>query len=391
MSNQEDKDWTSISKSKILQPEEIDFVIYHDPCADGTGSAYVIWLLNKLKDSLDKIEFFPTNHGRPPPDIKGKNVLICDFSYSYETIQQMMIDAEKLLIIDHHITAKKELQFIPDEFKIFDMNHSGAMLTWLYVFSTHEPPLFLKYIEDRDIWKKEFNDIDKFAAWWYTLPMDFDIYYKYHDDDLFLKMIENTGSAYQELNKYNIDNSSSFAVPKFCKIGNKFYFVAYLNTTTLKSDIGNKIFDIFPLIDFSAVYSINDKKNCTNFSLRSTNKHTDVSLVAKFLRGGGHRNASGVLVSHVTNILPSTIYDSGHLYKVLKYLYVTPHKFKNIKRIYNLVYCNIPILKWEFGSYILQEKYIGFLNIIHFIFILEKHCTLNKRTCPFIFFSVKKL
>ena len=106
------------------------------------------------------------------------------------------------------------------------------------------------------------------------------------------------GKIYRELNKMNTNELSKYAVPKFikikCKNTENFYLVSHINSNILKSDIGNKIMDIFPCCDFSVVYSVKDNSNITIFSLRSTNHHTDVSNVAKILGGSGHRNASGL-------------------------------------------------------------------------------------------------
>lgn len=51
------------------------------------------------------------------------------------------------------------------------MTHSGAMLTWFYFFPEIEPPLLIKYIEDRDIWTKALPNTDDFSSWFYTLPL----------------------------------------------------------------------------------------------------------------------------------------------------------------------------------------------------------------------------
>ena len=61
--------------------------------------------------------------------------------------------ARGLIVIDHHLTAKEALQKIPDANKIFDMRQSGATLAWNYFHPRHEIPMFLRYVEDRDLWR----------------------------------------------------------------------------------------------------------------------------------------------------------------------------------------------------------------------------------------------
>lgn len=344
--------------TKNLKPTEVNFVIYHANCCDGTGSAFSFYLFNKHRTKkISNVQYHAAFHGSKPPDVTGKNVLICDFSYKREVLFDMIKKANKLLIIDHHISAEKELSEIDETYQIFDMTHSAAYLTWKYFFPNKQVPKLIQYIEDRDIWKKELEYIDEFSAWFFTLPHDFEIYDKYCDDKLLMEMIKTKGIFYKELNDFYIVNASSSIVPKFTKINNKFYFIAYLNATILKSDIGNKIFDIFPNIDFSAIYNINDRNNCTKFSLRSTNKHVDVSTLSSYLGGGGHRNASGVVIKYVTNELKSSICSNNKLYKNLKQIYFD--RITILGKKYNIVYMKSCSHQYELSKYLLQTKYIN--------------------------------
>lgn len=340
-------------KTKDLQPDDVNVVIFHSPCSDGTGSELCAkkYLNEKFPDK--DVKYYPMAIGAlPPQGLEGKNVLICDYSYRKDVLNDLLTKVNKLLIIDHHLSAEKDLENIDDKNKIFSMNFSGAMLTWFYFFPQIESPLLIKYIQDRDIWTKKLSHTDDFASWFYTLPMTYEEYSKYLDDDLLLEMINTKGISYGELNNINIIQAVDYAVPKFCKIKTKYYMVAYLNTTVLKSDIGNKIFNEYPLIDFSAVYSINDATDSTSFSLRSTNKHADVSKIAFDLGGGGHRNASGIKVDYVTNYLPGKIIDNGQLYSQLYNI-----RYEQYNDKYNIVYMQSSVYQYELGSYLLQNKY----------------------------------
>lgn len=350
-------DWKEIVKTKELQPEEVDVVIYHSPCSDGTGSAYVAWKYLSTKFPERHVSYFPMNIGAPPPlGLEGKNVLICDYSYRKDVLLDLMKKVKKLLVIDHHKSAEKDLKDIDDKYKIFHMGHSGAMLTWFYFFPEYHAPLMIEYIQDRDIWTKKLPNTDDFASWFHTLPFDFNEYDKYSDDVVLKNMINVKGISFGELNNYYSNQAVDYAVPKFCRIKDKYYFVAYVNSTVCKSDIGNLIFNKFPLIDFSAVYSISDSSDSTSFSLRSTDKHADVSEIAFSLNGGGHRNASGLKMNYVTNRLPGEVYDNGRLYNELKNIY---YKTLTInEKTYNVVYMACSIYKTKLGTYLLQNKYM---------------------------------
>ena len=92
---------------QILKPEEVNFVIYHYPCSDGLISAFSAW--KYFNNNNNNITYYPAAYHKNPPNVKGKNVLICDFSYDYYVLLDMIKNANKLLIIDHHKTAEEKL------------------------------------------------------------------------------------------------------------------------------------------------------------------------------------------------------------------------------------------------------------------------------------------
>ncbi|AYV77006.1 MAG: DHH family phosphohydrolase [Barrevirus sp.] len=339
-----------------LTPDEVDYVIYHNPCSDGTAAGMAAWKYLKNKFPERQVIYKGMAMGQPPPDdIKGKNLLICDYSYKKDVILDLLTKVNKLLIIDHHRSAEKDLQDIDNKYKIFDMKKSGATLTWSYFFPNTEMPLLFKYIEDRDIWTKKLVNTDDFASAFYILPHDFELYEKYLDENLLLSLINVTGPKYQELNAYYTDQAVSYSVPKFCKIKGKYYLVASVNTSILKSDIGNKIFDKYPLIDFSISYSIYDSSNTTSISLRSTDKHADVSKIATKFGAGGHRNASGMRLEYISNAIPSKSYDHGEIYNYLENVYFGSLTIDN--QIINIIYLHTTLYQFQLGKYFLQTKY----------------------------------
>ncbi len=340
---------------QMLQPDEVDYVIYHSPCSDGTGSGLVAWKYLSAKFPDRKVIYKPMPIGAPPPDdITGRNVLVCDYSYKKDVVADILTKVNKLLIIDHHKTAEKELEGVDTVNKIFDMNHSGAALTWNYFYPNTTLPLLLAYIEDRDIWKKALPGTDDFASAIHVLPHEFPVYDKYLDDMALMDLVNNTGVKYNELNDYYSNQAVGYSVPKFSKIKGKFYFVGYVNTTILKSETGNRIFTQYPLSDFSVCYSLGDKANSTAMSLRSTNDRVDVSKIATKFNFGGHRNASGMRLEYISNTIPGKTYDHGEIYKILENVYFDTLKLDDLN--INIIYLHSTFYKHQLGSYFLQTK-----------------------------------
>ncbi len=145
---------------------------------------------------------------------------------------------------------------------------------------------------------------------------------------------------------------------KFQNINGSYLFIVYLNTTVLKSDIGNSLIndDYYKYADFACVYSINDKQNSTSFSLRSGDRNYPCCEVAKIIGGGGHRNASGASLGTVTNCLPFTVLDNGHLYNSLKTVYQDSITVKDNNL--NIVYATADYRRYEMAKFLLQTKYI---------------------------------
>ena len=99
----------------MLEPSSVDCVIYHANCTDGFGSAFSAWKLLG-----NRAEYYACTHGTKPPNVKGKNVVILDFSFDNKTTKRLIKDANNLLVIDHHKSAMVELHDISN--RIFVMS-----------------------------------------------------------------------------------------------------------------------------------------------------------------------------------------------------------------------------------------------------------------------------
>lgn len=331
----------------MLDISNIDFVIYHHPCPDGYACAWII--NNYFKDK--HIKFYPTNYGIDPPNVYNKNVIICDFSYSYKNIKKMIDDTKgNLLIIDHHKSAKENLEKIDNEYKIFDMNRSGVGLVWTKFYGEKSPPLLLKYIEDNDLWKHELYYSKEFTALLQTIDLTTDSFNKLSDDIFFEEKLRDA-KHYIAINNCHIENALSHIYFRIDLLNDgRFYLIAYVNSTHLISNIGNEIIKKYPLVDFAAVYHITEKG--TKFSLRSSNEHVDVSLIAKQYGGGGHRNASGLLINKPVNGLKEKYYNIKNPYNIIKQsiIFELPNNQK-------LLLINFDDYHYELACCFLKNKY----------------------------------
>jgi hypothetical protein len=73
------------------------------------------------------------------------------------------------------------------------------------------------------------------------------------------------------------------------------YVIPVVNATSLWSEVGEELLNLYPEYPFVGAYHIT-KKGDIKWSLRSRGEF-DVSAVAKLYGGGGHKNAAGILVT----------------------------------------------------------------------------------------------
>src|SRR6266568_4571929 len=93
-------------------------IISHAHCSDGLSAAWVFYKI------YPDATFVFAKYGDAPPDVNGKEVYILDFSYPRETLLKTNAQARGLLVLDHHKSAKEDLEDLL--FCQFDMNRSGT-------------------------------------------------------------------------------------------------------------------------------------------------------------------------------------------------------------------------------------------------------------------------
>lgn len=263
------------------------YIIYHFPCKDGFASALVA---NQYFNENDiETILLPRDYNSEFPKCieKGSKLYILDFSYKKEIIEKVNQEYN-VVILDHHKTAQFDLKNFSNA--IFDMNRSGAMLTWNYFYPGKEAPKLIKYIEDRDLWKFNYSETEYINHALDFLSWDFEEWEVYLDDDKVNDLLE-TGEVISKYIKITIkkmldnvyfSNISGYSVPTI-NIANG----------AIVSQALSYILKIYPESPFAASYYI--KENIIKYSLRSRNDF-DVSEIAKKYDGGGHHSAAGFII-----------------------------------------------------------------------------------------------
>lgn len=266
-------------------PASDNLCIYHKKCCDGFGSALAVKIW--ANENNKQFDFLAAQYGEEAPhDVEGKNIIIVDFSYPRDVLLEMHAKAKSVLVIDHHKTAKKNLEGL--DFCIFDMSKSGAVLTWQYFFDeSREIPSMLLYIQDRDLWRWELSESKAISAGIRSLDFCFDQWMPYMDSKN-LPVLLSKGREILKQEQRRIAEITSVK-PKIISILG--YKVPCLQSDEFISEVCGQIAAGYP---FAAVYF--ETKTHRVYGLRSSPDGKDVSEIAKKFGGGGHKHASGFQV-----------------------------------------------------------------------------------------------
>ncbi len=141
-----------------VSPDPADpspLVLYHGKgCPDGFAAALVAWLYYGGVVQCHGLDHGDVKTLADLPDVVGRTVYILDFSLPAELLAAIDAQAHRLVMLDHHQSAADQLAGFTCRCGVvhFDMNKSGARLSWEFFFPDQEPPPLVAMVEDRDLW-----------------------------------------------------------------------------------------------------------------------------------------------------------------------------------------------------------------------------------------------
>lgn len=307
-------------------------VIYHGNCADGFSAA---WVFHHVQDKIEQaFDFHAGVYNEPPPDVSDRVVYLVDFSYKRQVVKDMILigGAKTVILIDHHKTAIEDLAGLSEElekewneqeekeaYEIYDqqflaytdLNMSGATLAWKYwveqkILQEAARPTLLGHIEDRDLWKFKLPLTREIQANVFSYEYTFENWDKLMLSTSTIKLAEGGESIERKHMKdvrelvakctrfpvyYYPNNGLHWEPQEGVSVAIPFASIPY----TMASDAGHIMAEAHENGKwFSVCYY--DTDDYRIFSLRSTDEGIDVSEIAKFYGGGGHKHAAGFRV-----------------------------------------------------------------------------------------------
>lgn len=268
-------------------------IIYHAHCQDGFGAAYAAY-----QEFGDNATYIPCSDRLVPPEgLRDKEVYILDFSYPKEVLLELEANNRKLMIIDHHVSAKEAVESVKEH--IYSDTYSGSYLSWQHFVGTNLPLLFT-YLDIIDLAKdKHDNDVD-LITYILSKQFDFAVYKKLHEDfedSSKLLEISKIGNAQNEY--LDLIITALIDDPDFVEFEG--YTIPCVNLAlpiNEKSIALARLYKKYPPF----VMSYRFDNGLLKVSLRGDGE-VDLSVLAEKYGGGGHRSSCGFVVP-VSSPLP---------------------------------------------------------------------------------------
>lgn len=320
-------------------------IITHKKCNDGTAAAYVFKEFHHF-EIPDEDFFFLAHTGEQEEDLeklgffealKHKDELfVVDFSLELDLIESLLIDYPDLKIteVDHHKTfmtregfedlTKSRLDFLQSIYKskddgearyryCYDKTVSGAVLLYLYLHGLYDEyaaldkeddyynkylqnhvPLWLLYIQDRDIWKWHYGESKAYCEAFFDYASNpYDILANDGIADLTEEFVtEGRALLRRKDNQVSNLTDNAFAV-SFQHQGETYKGIAVNANQFFTSDVCNALLKQHLDLDFALGFEYNGQYwKCGVRSLGTF----DTCIISTCFGGGGHQAASGFRV-----------------------------------------------------------------------------------------------
>lgn len=268
-----------------MSDEKKPLVIYHDGCWDGIAGAWAFYHMYG-----DKFEYHGGSYNSPPPDFFGRDVYLVDFSYPADVVSVMLEYSSKVVLLDHHDTALRNLEplFGREKFvtSYATRSKSGAMIAWEYVTDGAPAPELLLHVQDRDLWKFERKNTETVMRACMSYPRTIETF----DSLVFMPIGELVVEGELLLRQFKQDLHSILRNVRMININGESIPVVNANGM-YASEAGNRMCELD--VPYSISYYVSG--NGAKISLRSKEGGADVNKTVLMFdpKGGGHPRAAG--------------------------------------------------------------------------------------------------
>jgi len=290
-------------------------VLHHSDCNDGLTAA---WAVKKV---IPDAEFIPVQHGNSPPDVAGKDIILVDFSYKEDVLNDLIEKSNSILLLDHHKTALDTIMFMSTHAMVskshfletennqrlirgllfgkmkvlLDMDRSGAGIAWDYFHPDEPRPKIIDHVEDGDLWRFAIPNTKEFVEAVRMMPRTFESIEQVNsfcENQSLYKMFIGQGNVLLENKMQEVEISCKKSQEVYI-LGHKVFAADvpfYRSSETANALIRDRPFGVTYYFDGET------KKYHLSFRSDKNGLNFNVAELAEKLGGGGHKNASGAQV-----------------------------------------------------------------------------------------------
>lgn len=263
-------------------------IIYHKNCPDGMAAAAIAY-----KQFGYEAHYIPVYDRKNLPeyvidheDKINTEVYILDFCYPRDQLFFIRDNFKKLIVIDHHISAKDDVLAVDG---VFVDGKSGSLLTWEYFNPNIKPSKFLEVIDEVDLHRDEDHDEETEALICYVNSVSFTV----EEYTRIMSDYDDRRAEYiahgRSINKY-IQQIEDVVESEIDLINFEGYVIPAINLfldVNTRSRVLAYLYKKYP--PFAMSYRYDD--GMWKIVLRG-NGDVDLSKIAEKYGRGGHRNAA---------------------------------------------------------------------------------------------------
>jgi len=223
----------------------------------------------------------------------GEEVIIVDFSFKPDKMEELEKITNNIIWIDHHKTILDHPFNTPRIEGIRDIEHSGCYWAWRFYHSMLPMPMAVELISDYDTWTLAMPDSKAFR-------FGLDLYDHGPTADIWVQLLSlDSGSKCIEIVQQGetvLKFIGNFGQDYIKSYGFKTEFECFQCIAQGVYGFGSTFFgDLIEQYDICIAYEFNGR----NWIVGLYSVKTDVSVIAKKYGGGGHKGAAGFVCSEL--------------------------------------------------------------------------------------------
>lgn len=265
---------------------------------DGSGSEIIVKLIYPDIETYRVDYNFDSDMTYRKIMAEADSIIFTDISISRDTAESLEATrayGKELLLLDHHESAKTNLEDLNYPWIHINMEYSGALLAFLWykdqlienldIVSYNNYGYLAQLVSDYDLWHHQYPESKKLQFLWSKIGTEQFVARFLQNSSMVLSdeeesFVKESMDALEESYQIAISNMD----PEEDSYGNKWLLIK--NIGVMYSLVADRILKENPDVSYCCIMS---RKGSLSFR----SQYYDVEQIAKALGGGGHRLASG--------------------------------------------------------------------------------------------------